>query len=152
MIQLLEFCIGRMRKEQLYGFLLFVAFVAIGCSGKIRQFTYPLDFNYIERQQLSAAMYRLAFGANRLERLVSGQEAGMWNRQKEIVNELKAMEAAVRSLGAAGTHANHPLLGENRDAFILDLNQAQREAERDPPNYFWAGQIRGSCMSCHQQR
>jgi len=41
-------------------------------------------------------------------------------------------------------------LQRSHGAFRRDIEMARLAAERDPPNYFLAGSVAGSCSYCHE--
>ena len=67
----------------------------------------------------------------------------------EIVRLLQQIEEEVSHLEAPGHRSNHPLIDANLQGFKLDVERARTTAEQNPPNYFLAGSIVGSCVYCH---
>jgi len=145
------------RVERIAGIVAIALVVAVssssGCSPRaartVRRFTYPPDFNYISNQQLKSAMWRLAQGVTRLNKLMTaGSERGDTPRD-EVVGVLDSMEEAAKALGPGKWPSNHPRIGDNVDALRRDIHRARLAAQHDPPDYFFAGTISGACLYCH---
>jgi hypothetical protein len=106
-------------------------------------------FNYVTQDQLRFAMWRLAHDVYELDRTLR-EEAGVAGYPRErILGLLAGMEEAAASLGPAGWPSNHPQIGANLDRLWRDIEHARRAAEREPPNYFYAGVVSGACLYCH---
>ena len=121
-----------------------------GSAGTIRRFTYPPDFQYLEHSKVVSAMGMLARDVRVLKRLLAGTEALDAGQHAEVVRLLRAMEATVAELDPKGRRTNHPVIDQNIGAFRRDIEMARLAAERDPPNYFLAGSVAGSCSYCHE--
>jgi hypothetical protein len=121
-----------------------------GSAGTIRRFTYPPDFQYLEHSQVVSAMGTLARDVRALKRLLAGTEALDAGQHAEVVRLLRAMEVTAAELDPKGRRTNHPVIDRNIGAFRRDIEMARLAAERDPPNYFLAGSVAGSCSYCHE--
>ena len=120
-------------------------------SGWLRQHTYPPDFRYITREQLRSSMWQLARHVRELDRIMRTPETLSQHRE-EILEHLRAMEAATDSLDRSGWPSNHPLIDMNLASFRRDLGQARAAMERSPPNYVLASSLTGACIYCHGGR
>jgi hypothetical protein len=121
-----------------------------GSAGTIRRFTYPPDFQYLEHSKVVSAMGMLARDVRALKRLLAGTGALDAGQHAEVVRLLRAMEATAAELDPKGRRTNHPVIDQNIGAFRRDIEMARLAAERDPPNYFLAGSVAGSCSYCHE--
>jgi hypothetical protein len=131
--------------------LALLCFLCAGCSDVtrwVRQYTYPPDFRYIERDQLRSTMWQLAYHSRELNRLLSQAEQQEPDRA-EIVAQLRGMEQATEKLNTSGWPSNHPLVAMNLPNFRRDIKFAREAIERDPPNYLLASHISGACAYCH---
>lgn len=128
-----------------------VAASASGClrAEKIRQFTYPPDFKYIETSDVRSRMWTLAHSSRSLKALLAGNGALTSEQHAEVIRLLREMQTAAAQLDPPGQRTNHPLLDRNIEAFRRDVGLALRAADQDPPNYFLAGSVAGSCSYCH---
>jgi hypothetical protein len=82
-------------------------------------------------------------------RETGGYPLGMLRSFGSVGSLLAGMEEAAASLGPAGWPSNHPQIGANLDRLWRDIEHARRAAEREPPNYFYAGVVSGACLYCH---
>ena len=145
-----------MRLRFPHGTLLALAasLVASACSAgaleRLRGHTYPPSFRYIPREELRSAMWRLADGSARLDRLMRASAGGDEALQGWVIRELQGMESAAAELGPEGWPSNHPRVSRHIDRFRQDLADARHAAELDPPGYFLAGSVSGACMHCHE--
>jgi hypothetical protein len=117
----------------------------------LRQYTYPPDFRYIERDQLRSTMWQLAYHSRELNRLMGLTEKQQPDRA-EIVTQLRGMEQAVEKLDTSGWPSNHPLVDMNLPNFKKDIQFALEAVEREPPNYLLASHLTGACVYCHGRR
>ena len=124
----------------------------VGCidfSAWMRRHTYPPEFQYITREQLSTAMWQLAQHVDELDRIMKGPAPIDEHRRREIVQHLNAMERATGALGVEGWRSNHPLVDANLEMFRRDIVLAREAVEAYPPNYFMVGVLYGACVYCH---
>ena len=117
----------------------------------VRQYTYPPEFRYVEREEVRSAMRELAFHSRQLNQLILSSE-GPQASQSEIIAHLKAMDAAALKLDQSGWPSNHPLIDMNLPSFRRDLKFAREAIEREPPNFLLAGPVTGACVYCHGGR
>jgi hypothetical protein len=117
----------------------------------LRQYTYPPDFRYIERDQLRTAMGQLARQVREIDEHMQAPVEPEQLR-KDILEHLAAMEAAARNLNATGWPSNHERIDINLARFQRDIKLAREAVERDPPNYTLTYSVTGACVYCHDRR
>jgi hypothetical protein len=136
---------------------LFAALLALslmGCADFarwLRQYTYPPEFRYLEREEVRATMHQLASHSHALNQLIQSSD-GPQAQRTEIIAHLKAMEEAAMRLDQSGWPSNHPMIDMNLPKFRRDLRFAREALERDPPNFLLAGPLTGACVYCHGGR
>jgi len=86
----------------------------------VRQFTYPPEYRYVERDEVRGTMRVLAFHAHEVNQLMRQNDAPEEHRA-EIVDHLRAMEQAAERLDQSGWPTNHPKVDMNLPAFRRDL-------------------------------
>jgi hypothetical protein len=124
----------------------------LGCSQAargIRTVTYPHDFRYYETAEIDDSMKRLAAASRRLTSLLRDGVPRSAAERAEVVDLLGEMEEASATLDGRKKPSNHPVIDAHLERFQRDVSAARAAAERDPPNYFLAGTVAGSCMLCH---
>lgn len=114
----------------------------------VRQYTYPPEFRYIERDEVRGAMRQLASHAHQLNRLMRADDGPQVHRA-EMIGHLRAMEVAAESLDSSGWPTNHPMIDMNLPSLRRDLKFAREAMEREPPNFLLAGPVAGACVYCH---
>lgn len=119
------------------------------CAG-VRAATYPLDFDYLEKAELSSAMRTLAESAVAVEAELRGVAAPDLSARARIVAALERMLSSARTLETQRP-TNHPLLDANITAFTRDVEAAKAAATADPPSFFLAGSVSGACRYCHRR-
>src|SRR5687768_1123331 len=77
-----------------------------------RQYTYPPEFRYIERDDVRSTMRELASHSRELNDLIRSSD-GPQGRRAEIITHLRAMEQAAEKLDQSGWPTNHPLIDMN---------------------------------------
>ena len=131
-----------------------IALQLMGCADFarwVRQYTYPPEFHYLERDEVRAAMRQLAFHSRELNQLIQSAE-GPQAQRSEIIIHLKAMEEAAEKLGQSGWPTNHPMIDMNLSSLRRDIKFAREAMEREPPNALLAGTVTGACFYCHGAR
>ncbi len=122
-----------------------------GCS-EVRKLTYPGDITYIDRSTVTGAMRQMADAVSRLENAIRSAPSPQAVDQRTVVGELKVLERLASSLQTRKGYTTDPLLDKHMSAFIDDVTLAREQAQKQPPNYFLAGHIAGSCAACHRFR
>jgi len=139
-----------------YGFvgLLFLCTLFAACADWARwtrQYTYPPDFRYIERDQLRSAMGQLASHVRGLDQDLRAPSEGEPRRQ-DILQHLNGMDKVTQTLDTSGWPTNHPLIEMNMPKFRRDIRLAREAVEQNPPNYTIAASLTGACVYCHSAR
>lgn len=137
------------------GFLL-TASLLLGCSNGLaawlRRHTYAPTFRYVPEEKVRASMRDLAVHTRELDRVLrEASVSGSYPREK-IVGSLVEMDRVCGDLEPGQWPSNHPFLFEAIGHLRDDIQQARLAAERDPPNYFFAGAVSGACIYCHRLR
>jgi hypothetical protein len=125
-----------------------------GCSDLarwVRQYTYPPEFRYIEREEVRGTMRALAGHARQIDQLMLVEDAPQEHRA-EIIEHLRAMEQATEKLDQSGWATNHPKVEMNLPTFRRDVKFAREAIEREPPNYLLAATVTGACVLCHGRK
>lgn len=126
--------------------------VAVTSCTVVRKVTYPPDFVYLEDRQVVSAMADLNVDMWRIDDILANSETILPYQRDEIIQLLRHMEEVADRLGAGTTVTNHLLIDENIDLFKDDVRDARKYVQGEPPNYYLAGQLSGSCMACHRRR
>jgi hypothetical protein len=126
----------------------------IGCADFarwVRQYTYPPEFRYLERDEVRSTMRQLAFHSRELNQLIQSSD-GPQKSRSEIIMHLRAMEEAAQKLDQSGWPTNHPMIDMNLPSLRRDIKFAREAIEREPPNFLLAGPVTGACVYCHGGR
>jgi hypothetical protein len=133
--------------------LLAAAVLALGCGwgfgDSLRRHTYSPDFNYLTQEQLETTMGRFARLVTQLNAIMAADPEIDAAERERIIDLLRRLEDESRALGPGGWPSNHPRISAHVGSLRRDVERARQAAERDPPNYFWAGSISGACSYCH---
>jgi hypothetical protein len=115
---------------------------------QLRSFTYPPDFQYITREEIQTTMGGLAAQIVALD-AVMGQEAGPGpgdqTRVVEILETMKGLAAELKR----GRRSSHPRIDSAAPLLQEAIDRALSAARSTPPNYYFAGEVSGSCTYCH---
>ncbi len=122
-----------------------------GCA-YIRKATYPADFVYLERKQVTSQMALLSLYMKQLDEILLDDTTVNSEQQERVIAILSRIDASADSLGAGSIRTNHLVLDEHINQFKSDVHVALRDASADPPNYFALGRLSGSCVACHRFR
>ena len=125
------------------------AMVIAGCSG-VRVDTYPPDFTYLPTSEIKGTMTRMSVEIWRINDILDRNETVVGYQRDEILDALRALERSAQNMGAGWQLTNHALIDENIDAFKDSVVDARLAIEREPPNYYLAGKLSGSCLACHR--
>ena len=135
--------------------LLYFALLPIlaGCADtEVKMHTYPADMVYIDDSEVESAMLRLSQYVWSINDIFDSQEHIAGYNRERIIELLKNMEKEADVLGAGARQTNHLLIDQNIEAFRADVERARQSVEADPPNYYLAGRLSGSCLACHTKR
>lgn len=132
------------------GLITLALFACDATIGPVRATSFPPDLDYIPPERIEATMWVLAAEIRELERLL-GDEPSDVNRTNRFATlaALERMRVAARSLDEPGRSSQHPVLDRNIDVFLERLERAIQHVQRDPPDFFLASTIAGSCYLCH---
>lgn len=133
------------------GFVSIICLAACAAAPAVRKLTYAPDLRYLAGRQVTEIMQVLAKASVELDALLRDEPPvpETTDVKAEVIRLLMEMEKAASDLDAGPT-TNHPVLDENLGLFRQDLAAAREAAEVDPPNYFLAGSVAGSCLLyCH---
>ena len=137
---------------QLFIIALLGAGLMFGCA-QIRKVTYPDDYVYLEKKQVSSKMALLNYYMIKIDEILLEDSTINSDQQARIEDILMSMRDTVNSLGTTGeARTSHLVIDDHIDQFRSDLNQALFNVRADPPNYFSLGKLSGSCAACHQYR
>lgn len=129
--------------------------LALGCEStreRVRATTMPPDLRYMPPEQIRTAMWVLAAEIQELERILETPELmARAGTQSNVRARLARMRVAAETLDVPGKTTQHPMLNRNLDRFLSRVRQAERAVDRDPPNYFPASTLAGTCFVCHGQ-
>lgn len=133
----------------------FIAWLLLACQsgiGPIRATSFPPDLSYIPPERIKASMWVLAAEIQHLEGLLDQPRGpSRPTLRLEVRDSLERMRVAAMRLDQSGRTSQHPVLDDHIGPFIDRLERAKRSVDRDPPNYFPASTIAGSCFLCHGQ-
>ncbi len=122
-----------------------------GCA-QIRKVTYPPEFIYLEQKDINNKMVLMSIYIRQMNQILSRKDNTNSEDQTRIVKLLSAINSTTDSLGAGSPDTNHLIIDGHIDQFKSDVIAAISAAKANPPNYFVAGQLSGSCVACHQFR
>ena len=130
-----------------------VALLLLACEtglGGMRATTTPDTMEHVPGSQIRTSMWVLASEVRELERLLEAPKDGSRETLSQDVRAvLTRMRTAARALDTAGRTTQHPVLNDQLDRFVLQIDRAIRAVDRNPPNYFRASTVAGSCFLCH---
>lgn len=118
---------------------------------KVRKVTYPPDFHYIKKEEIHTVMGRLAVQMVRLEERMQ-QDGGFRDEDRDEVVEILSEMLRLSQELKRGTRSNHPRINREAPRLQSNIERALRAARLDPPNYYFAGEVSGSCEYCHVPR
>jgi hypothetical protein len=128
---------------------------SIGCEtniGPVRASGLPPDLTYIPKARVKTAMWVLAAEIGELERILGARSADGSAAAPDRYAaraSLERMRVAVSTLQEPGRSTQHPALNQNLGRLIARIERAKRALDRDPPDFFPASSIAGSCALCH---
>ena len=140
------------RLIQLFIIALLGTGLMFGCA-QVRKVTYPQDYVYLEKKQVSSKMALLNYYMIKIDEILLEDSTINSDQQARIVDILMSMGDTVASLETSGdARTSHLVIDDHIGEFRSDLNLALSNVRADPPNYFALGKLRGSCAACHQYR
>ena len=97
-------------------------------------------------------MALLGLYLRKMEEILTPNESISSENQAQILDLLTSINKTTESLLVGNRDTNHLVIDDHMDQFRSDVYAAIRGAKANPPNYFVAGQISGSCIACHKYR
>lgn len=126
-------------------------FVSAGCV-QVGMRTYPPNMVYLDDQQIGSAMQRLNTRMWTINDIFDSHEyISSYNRER-IIALLEQIEQEAVQLGAGTQKTNHLFIDDNIDQFKYNVEAARKAVVAEPPNYYLAGRLSGSCIACHVRR
>ena len=150
-----------MQYRSVVGFLGGLAVAAAGaCAGSSgtqsssrsdedRATSYVPKFDFRDTAGVRTDMQKLAMRVDRIDRTLRDGDLSP-EEQAAIVKLLTEMETITSAIAGTEAVSSHLVLEDNIEAFRADLAAARHTAAQDPPSYFLAGAITGSCVYCHR--
>ena len=117
-------------------------------AAAVRSVTYPPDFVYVSGDQLRTRMGNLGSRLAQLDNALVENEMRQPDQQ-EVLAILRDIEEIGSRLQASEAGASHPFLEDEMPRFVNDIARARMAASLDPPQYYLAGRVAGSCVNCH---
>lgn len=128
-----------------------LAVILVSCA-KVRKVTYPPNFVYIEKTGVKSTMSVFAENVLLIDKeLMTKKERKNIDREK-IVAAMDAILSAANALDQGMEQTNHRVIDHNLEVFRGSVKQARLMVQKQPPNYYQAGQLSGQCMACHKLR
>ena len=115
----------------------------------VRQVTYPPDFNYISRDEISDTMQQFALYTTLLEQGLQNAPQVSPEQRETAISILGKMEQLSLKLGTEKLTSNHDVVSLNIDRFRQKIVDARRGLQQQPPNYYKAGAVAAYCLNCH---
>ena len=132
------------------GLGLVLGVVAAGCgTGPYRATTTPDTMERVPQERIRTSMWVLAAEVGELERMLEAPRKDERILAENVRDVLKRMRTAARALDTSGRSTQHPVLNEQLDRFVLQIDRAIRAVDREPPNFFRPSTVAGSCFLCH---
>lgn len=135
--------------------ILLTSVLCLGClaktpAGPIRVSMSAPDLENLPPERVRTTMWVLAAEIQLLERLLTDPaETESESKRAAVASTLLRMRVAAQTLDTPGRSTQHPALNQNLEFFLGRLDRAKRALDRNPPNYFSASTIAGSCFVCH---
>jgi len=134
-----------------------LALLVLACASKtleqVRAAQHPQDFHYITKGEIKTKMGELAAQVVSLDALLS-QEGGPKPEEREkVLAILQQMRRVAGQLKKAGSRSSHPRIDAGAPRLVADIDRAIAEVRiQQPPTYYQAGRVVGSCSYCHESR
>ena len=109
----------------------------------------PPPFDYADGEELRSRMHQLAFELQQLDLAMVAEDYRDTVFQGQIVNHLENIERLGGLLRQGDLAARHRFLLNGMSEFLRNVERARMNAEANPPRYYLAGRVSGSCVNCH---
>jgi hypothetical protein len=138
-------------------YILWIAIILLTASGvsgcaQIRKVTYPPNYVYLEHKEVTNTMVLLNLYIRQIDAILSRPEYINGQEQIRVVELLTLIGDKADSLNPGSEGSNHLVFEEHLNDFKSDVYAATFAARKNPPNYYLAGEIFGSCVACHKFR
>lgn len=127
--------------------------MAGGCA-QIRKATYPQDFVYLSRTDVSNTMHQIAGHMAALDSLLEdiSPDADTQRVARDMLQHLELMNQLAGALGQGATGTNHLLIDAHLGDFVSALDSTRVTLNASPPRFYEVGRLVGSCNACHRFR
>ena len=132
--------------------LIAIAAVTVGACAEIRQVTYPPDFRYIDRAEVQSTMAELGSRIWEMDEILAANPKPTPEQRLQVLDLLTEIQSFASTLDPKGKATNHLLIDSHLDAFLEQVEYARLSLAMEPPSFYRAGMLSGSCMGCHQYR
>ena len=123
--------------------------IITGCT-LIHKATYAPDFTYLEKSTVTSSIQQMVQSTDKIDRILNEPDSRSVSQVRNIIiKELNKMERIADNLCAGTITTNHLFIDQHIDQFKSDVIQVRRFIEVEPSNYYLAGKLVGSCISCH---
>ncbi len=122
-----------------------------GCA-QIRKVTYPPDYVYLEKNRIDNTMALLGFYVRQIDEILSQKDRITYKDQVQVIKLLTLINSKTDYLNTGNANTNHLVIDDHINQFKSDVFAAILAAKAEPPNYYPAGDISGSCLACHKYR
>ena len=97
--------------------------------------------------EVQSRMFAISAELVGIDRAITAPTAEL--RQKGVTAGLDRILAITRELSKGDLRRSHPLMENEIDGFLADVDKARVAAAAEPPNYYWAGRLHAACVRCH---
>lgn len=108
------------------------------------------EFHVIGEIQLHTEMRKMSKELNKLVNIYMDSRLQEPDRKNEALSSLDRIQSIADELGGSKTITNFSVINDYMGAFLYDVNVAKAFINRNPPNYYPAGSLIKSCLSCHR--
>ncbi len=114
--------------------------------------TYPPNMVYLDDSKIKGTMQKLNTSMWTINDIFDSNEHISGYQRERIISLLQQIEQEAIELGAGTQKTNHLFIDENIDQFKYNVEAARKAVAAEPPNYYLAGRLSGSCIACHIRR
>lgn len=107
----------------------------------------PPRFDVLPKGPVHSAMWQLAGFSAELDHQLRLPPEQI--DHPKVIRMLEGMQKAAARLNEDELRSQHPLLDTNAQELLFDVRHALEAARVEPPNYYLAGVVSGSCIYCH---
>lgn len=134
--------------------VLAVSTLYLSACAEIRTLTYPENFTWIGKSEVSSVMNRFSNSLFQIDIAATRKQPGdvdiVITELSKMIDEASSLMSARQANGNNAIVTNHLLIDEHLDDFLNDLNRAKLLIEEDSSNLYVTGNLTGSCTACHQ--